>query len=241
MRTFLLSLSTVIFLTSCWDLQTGEPIKGVAPGTWKGVFKLEDQVVPIVYEIRPPNKEKPIEFIFKTAQEELKADRVKIWGDTLFADFNATNTQLKIVYQIDQMDGFLYDLSEKEYPIPFAGIHGIMQRFPDVRKAPVADLTGEWKLSAIAGPDSTIQGKLRITMKENYAEATLKLDVQKQPILLEGTIQGNKLYLSGFDGRTVSWLSANIKNSKSLNQGSLKLSNKSFFWEAYSNAGVIHE
>lgn len=241
MRTLLFLFSIAIFLTSCWDLQTGEPIQGVAPGTWKGIFKLEDQAVPILYEIRAPNKEQPIELIFKTAKKELKADHVKIWGDTLFADFNATNTQLKIIYQIDQMDGFLYDLSEVEYPIAFAGIHGIRQRFPDVRKKPTADLTGEWKLSAIAGPDSTIQGKLRITTKENYAEASLQLTTHTSPIQLEGTVQGNKLYLSGFDGKTISWLSANIKDPKFLDQGNLKLNNQSFFWEAYSNAGVVHQ
>lgn len=239
MRILLLLTFVAVILTSCWDLQTGEPIRGVAPGTWRGVFKLDDQVVPIIYEIRSADKDKPIEFIFKTAKTELKADHVKIWGDTLFADFKASNTQLKIIYQIDQMDGFLYDHSGAEYPIAFAGINGILHRFPDVRKEPIADLTGEWKVNAVVGPDSTTQGVLRITAKQNYVEATLKLANQNKELLLEGTVQGSKLYLSGFNGKTVSWLSANINDSKTLNQGNLKLNNKSFFWEAQSSAGVM--
>lgn len=241
MRILLLLTLTITVLTSCWDLQTGQAIREVAPGTWRGVFKLEDQVVPIMYEIRNSNNiDQPVELIFKTAQQELKADQVTILGDTLFADFNTANTQLKIIHQIDQMDGFLYDHSGKEYPIIFAGVYGILQRFPDVRKTPTANLTGDWKLIATIAQDSTLEGVLRITTKDNYATATLKLNHKNQTMVLEGTVQGSKIYLSGFDGKTVCWLSANIKDSKTLNQGNLKLNNKNFFWEAQSNAGIIH-
>lgn len=241
MRILLFFILSSLLFTSCWDLQTGEAIKGVAPGTWRGVFKLEDQAVPVLYEIRNSDENNPVEFIFKTGKEELKADEVRLFGDTLFANFNAANTQLKIVYQVDQMDGFLYDLSNKEYPIVFAGVHGIMQRFPDVRKTPTANITGEWSLKASVQQDSTIEGSLRITTQDNYVEARLKLANQPTEFLFEGTVQGSKLYLSGFNGQTVCWLSANIKNSKHLNQGNLKLNNSSFFWEAHSKAGIIQQ
>ena len=38
------------------------------------------------------DNEKPIEIIFKTGGEELKADEVRVWGDTLFIEFYKNNT-----------------------------------------------------------------------------------------------------------------------------------------------------
>jgi len=242
MRILLLFISISILLTSCWDLRTGPDIEGFAPGTWRGVFKLDDQAVPIIYEIKNSNNDKPIEFIFKTEQQIIAADSAIIWGDTLFAYFGASDTYLKIIHQVDQMDGFLYDNTKAEYPIPFAGIYGIQHRFPDVRKTPKANLTGEWKLIATVEKDSTLEGILRIsTNGENKATASLQFPTYPQKIYLEGTVQASKIHLSGFDGRKVCWISANIESDKKLTQGNLKLNNQGYFWEAESNAGVSNQ
>jgi hypothetical protein len=239
MRILLVLISIAILLTSCWDLRTGSPIEGFAPGIWRGVFKLDDQMVPVIYEIKNSNNDKPIEFIFKTEQQNIAADSAIIFGDTLFAYFGATNTHLKIIHQVDQMDGFLYDNTGEEYAIAFEGIYGIQQRFPDVRKTPKANLTGEWKLIATIEKDSTLEGTLRIsTDGKNKATASLQFPAYPQTIYLEGTVLASKIYLSGFDGKTVFWISANIENGKQLNQGNLKLNNKGYFWEAESKAGI---
>ncbi|WMX14091.1 MULTISPECIES: hypothetical protein [unclassified Aureispira] len=242
MRILFLLISISILLASCWDLQADTAIEGFAPGTWRGVFKLEDQAVPVIYEIKNSNNDKPIEFIFKTEKHDVAADSAIIFGDTLFAYFGAANTYLKIIHQVDQMDGFLYDNTGEEYAIPFAGIYGIQQRFPDVRKTPKANLTGEWKLVATIDQDSTLEGTLRIsTDGKNKAAASLQFPTYPKQLHLEGTVQDSKIYLSGFDGKTVCWISANIENSKQLTQGNLKLNNKGYFWEAESRAGMMSE
>jgi hypothetical protein len=236
MRIIIFCILSITLLTSCFDIQLGEPIQGIAPGTWRAVFILDDQSVPIVLEISN-NKDKSLDLVFKTGKQELKADAVRLWGDTLFADFKKTNTQLKVIYQVDQMDGFLYDNTGSEYPVRFTAKNAIMHRFPNAKKTPTSNLTGDWKISANSTQDSILTGSVRFMAKDNYLEATLLLEGKKS-ILLEGTVQGSKLYLSGFDGKTACILSATIKNSKSLVQGSLKLNNSSFFWEASVVAGV---
>lgn len=242
MRILLLFVAISILLTSCWDLRTGPDIEGFAPGTWRGVFKLDDQAVPVIYEIRNSNNDKPIEFIFKTEQQNITADSAIIWGDTLFAYFGASNTYLKIIHQVDQMDGFLYDKTGAEYPIAFAGIYGLQHRFPDVRKTPKANITGEWKIIATVENDSTLEGTLRIsTDGKNKATASLQFPTYPQKIYLEGTIQASKIHLSGFDGKKVCWISANIESAKKLSQGNLKLNNQGYFWEAESNAGISNQ
>ncbi len=237
MRLLILLLLTALLFPACFDLQTGEPINGIALGTWRGAFILEDQVVPVMYEISSSDKGKTFEVVFKTAQQKLKADAVRLWGDSLFIDFHKTNSQLRLVCQIDQMDGFLYDNTEQEYPIVFTGQNAIMHRFPDIRKTPTADLTGDWQLEANSNQDSTQNARIRLVAQENYIEGKLLMK-DRADIVLEGTVQGDKLYLSGFDGKTACLLSATIEHSKKLTQGNLKLNNKSFFWEAEAAAGV---
>jgi len=236
MRTIIFCILFIPLLTSCFDIQLGEPIQGIAPGIWRGVFVLDDQSVPILLEISN-NKDKSIGFVFKTGGQELKADAVRLWGDTLFADFKKTNTQLRVVCQVDQMDGFLYDNTDSEYPVRFTAKNAMMHRFPNAKKTPTTNLTGDWKISAHSAQDSSLTGNVRFMAKDNYLEATLLLEGQKS-ILLEGTVQGSKLYLSGFDGKTACLLNATIESSKSLTEGSLKLNNNSFFWVASATAGV---
>lgn len=240
MRTsIIITLICSFFLHSCWDLQTGKPVEGVASGVWRGTFLLGDQVVPIAYEVLNTDNDKPIEIIFKTAKQELKADEVRVWGDTLFIEFYKTNSVLKVVYQIDKMDGLLYDKTGDAYPIVFAGQYAMMHRFVDIRKTPTANLTGEWLVSATGEQDSLINGNVRLAANNNYLEGTLNLNGNS--ILLEGTVQGDKFYLSGFDGKTVALFSATIGESKKLNQGNLKINQQSFFWEGKPMAGVVGE
>lgn len=239
MRIFIFLLLFATLCSSCWDLQIGTPVQGIAPGTWRGAFMLENHAVPVMYEVLNTSNDKPIEVIFKTGKEELKADRVKIWGDTVTLFFDKTNTHLKLVYQIDQMDGFLYNNDNDNYPIVFAGQHAIMHRFPVVRKEPKADLTGDWTVTANVGQDSTVTGNIRFSTNENYIEGKLTLANQKV-LTLEGAVQDDKIYLSGFDGKRACWLSATIADSKSLVEGSIIINEATYFWEGNAVAGVIH-
>ncbi len=231
---FLLLAFSFSILCSCWDIKTGKPVHSVAPGVWRGNFMLNDQSVPVMFEV---SDHKLMNLTFKTGQNELRADSLRMFGDTLFAHFYKTNTMLKVVCQIDQMDGFLYDNSGDEYPIAFAGQNAILHRFPAVRNKPLANLTGDWEMKANVSKDSTIYARVRFVAKENYIEGVLFMN-DEFSIALEGTVQNDLLYLSGFDGKNVCLLNATILNNKTLSKGSLILNNKNFFWEATASAGL---
>lgn len=236
-RFFFVGILFAITLCSCWDIQVGNPVQGIAPGTWRGVFKLDEQIVPIIYEVKNTNNEQPIEVLFYTGNAVIKGENASIFGDTITVRFPKTKTYLKLVYQIDQMDGFLYFESEKQYPVPFAGYYGLLQRFPDLRKTPKTDLTGEWRLE-LSRQDSSSQAQLRLTVDKNMAKGQLLLGEDRQyPV--EGTVQDDQLYLSGFDGFNVYLLHATIQGNKTLANGSLHFNDEQYFWEAQAQAGVM--
>ena len=230
---FLLFLGS---LSSCWDLKTGDPIDAFAPGLWQGRFYLDQQMVPVLYDVQNTDNERPIVFVFRTADEQLVSDTVYYYGDTVFAYFDAHQTYLKAIYQIDQMEGFLYDQSARNYPIRFTGLKGPKHRFPNIREQPIADLTGEWTLNAGITQDSSITGSLRLTAQNNTATGTLLL--QGKTYKMEGTVQGNKLYLSGFDGRTITWLGTLIQDANTLDKGTLRVNEDFYYLTAKSKAGI---
>ena len=235
-----LVLSTLLIaslLSSCWSIQKGEAVEGVAPGIWRGVFKLGRQNVPVLYQVNNSNNDQPLELVFDTGKQRLVSDTAYLFGDTLFASFNQAQTYLKVVYQIDQMNGYLYDKKNKFYPIEFSGIKGPRHRFPDIREQPLVELTGEWNMTANVAKDSSINIKLKLTADKNDVIGSLERDNGKR-YWVEGTVQGDRLYLSGFDGVHVVWLSGTIQDSQLLHEGSFNVNEESFFWEARRNAGV---
>lgn len=238
MRLFVSFILLSLFLSSCWDFQTGTPIEGFAPGKWRGVFKTKDQTIPVTFEVRTNEENKPFDIVFKTGKQVIKAEAVRTYGDTLYMSFQNGNTELKVVYQVDQMDGFLYYKNNERYPVLFAGQYGLNYRFPDVRKEPTADLTGDWNINASITKDSTIQGNLRLQVQKNYAEGTLLFEGES--IALEGTVQHDKIYLSGFDGQTVCLVNATILDSKTLSKGSMLINDINYVWSAQASAGVEH-
>ena len=59
-------------LCSCWDIQTGKPVHSVAPGIWRGNFLLNDQSVPVMFEV---SDNKSMELTFKKIQEYKEATK----------------------------------------------------------------------------------------------------------------------------------------------------------------------
>ncbi len=235
----LLSIFILLFLltNSCYDLQTGRAFNKIASGNWRGTFLIEDEQVPILFEIKNTDNDKDIKLIFKDGENIVEADEVRIWGDSLFAVFKKTKKQFRLKFEVDQMNGFLYDNTHQSYPIQFTAQYAVAQRFPDVRIRPVADLTGSWSIEANYGKNITAKGNLSIVAQKNKAKGHLQLETGID-MEVEGTIQGNQIYLSGFDGGVACLLYAEIANGQSLIKGSLIANQEKYTWFANAVAGI---
>lgn len=237
MRTILLFLSVIIGFSSCYDLQVGQSVEVVASGTWKGTFIIDDQKIPIIFEVKNTPKDS-LQFLFIDGKDTTVADKVRPWGDSLFISFTRYNKALHLKYDVDEMQGFLFDLNKEEYPIQFYGQFAITNRFPDVRQKPKADLTGTWQMDVALHADSITSGQLVLSNTGNRIMGTFSLAEQLH-MAVEGTIQQDKMYLSGFDGNHVCLLSADIASSEVMNKGNLIINNTTATWGANARAGIL--
>jgi hypothetical protein len=101
--------------------------------------------------------------------------------------------------------------------IPFAAKSGENYRFTTLRKAPEMDVSGTWELNLENRPEQFKKIIIKLKQDNNYLTGTINRDSWSKPAQLEGTIQANKLYLSGFDGSmTMMLIEAKIQPDSSM-------------------------
>lgn len=238
------ALLSLTFLTGCFGLEVGQPFQHIAPGPWLGVFGFSSEIpsklmelhkdsliqdkVPINFFVNSDANGKPLNFQFVSNTDTVTSDSIKFWGDSVFVFFHENKTNLRAVFEVDNMQGYLYDMEEKDYPVQFRAKSGSFARFPDIRRAPIADLNGNWNLLIASNENEDIfEGKLNFLVKGNIALATIESSDINPKMSLEGTIQGKHIYLSGFNGKTVIFLSGELSaDGKNLVKTSLRISDE---------------
>ncbi|MCP4438035.1 MAG: hypothetical protein GY810_03750 [Aureispira sp.] len=232
-----LTLFTILSNLGCLGIEKGKPFEHVAPGNWRGVFIVEGEKIPITFNINSSEEGQPQNFVFFNGEHQLQSDSLRFWGDTVYVYFDDAQSHLRLIYEVNLMEGHWFDKTEKSYPISFQAQNAQTHRFPNIRMTPVDNITGTWAVKAIVSQDSTLETQLRIATEKNKATGSLVID-NNTSIPLEGTIQGDKIYLSGFDGRHICLFNATIADLTALHEGVLIINNESMFCTAQVIAGV---
>ncbi len=234
MKSFYILIYSSIILSSCFSIQTGRPFEYIAPDDWRGVFVTDATTAeraPVLFQVKSDEKGKPQKLVFDNGLSQMETDSLRFWGDTLFAYFNKSKTYLRVIYEINLMEGKLFFEDDSEYPLVFQAQSGKFPRFPDVRREPIADISGLWQADfAQQGVDSMQVLQFEFQQKENVVKAKLKIG--EIDAHLVGNIQGNQLYLSGFDGAKVYFLSALVQNNKSITRGKIAVNLQKYVFNA---------
>lgn len=237
---FLLAALSIL-LSGCWGLeQNGGTFHKVAPGNWRGVFSFEesDDRVPITFEVRNTDKEgEKTEIVFKNGDTVFQPDSLLFWGDTLYCHFFEQQTHLKMIYEVGLMQGQLYDKTKKEYPVRFLAQNGAYKRFPDLYEttADAVSLAGNWQIALQHPKDTALHpaAQLQLTAKETpvvFGKLTVQDSSMAVNIDLEGVVQKDKIYLSGFDGKRIVFLTATAIDKDYLDNGVLRINYETFSW-----------
>ncbi len=133
------------------------------------------------------------------------------------------------------IEGTYIDETRANYRIPFAAFYGIGHRFTELKKTPVADLSGRWDVQFSVEDTSSIwKGIGEFKQDGNELRGTF-LTATGDYRYLEGTVQENRFYMSAFDGGHVFLFSGKILDDGSL-IGIFRSGNHySTIWEAQRN------
>lgn len=162
----------------------------------------------------------------KNGEETIKLDQIKYGHnigngqDTIEIEFPIFDSVIKAVYEADIMEGKWIARNRTingnlPYEIKFVARHGRNHRFTTLKKAPMMDISGKWAITFGMDKEKTYQGIGDFVQKGNHLTGTFMTETGDHRYL-EGTVQGEKIYLSAFDGSHVFLYEAKIKEDSTL-------------------------
>ena len=118
--------------------------------------------------------------------------------DTLRVDFPVFGSYLRALYQERVIEGE-WVVPAKNLSIPFVARFGQNYRFTTVNKTPTTNLTGKWDCDFDLAAKEPYKAIGELTQKGNILRGTFRTETGDYRFL-DGEVQGEKFYLSCFDG-----------------------------------------
>ncbi|MBK7870201.1 MAG: TlpA family protein disulfide reductase [Saprospiraceae bacterium] len=241
---FLLAMAAITFGSGCFVAEN--PYTGLAPGYWRAILTLDpaaasaaqggtaddeeipnriDQInsgeLPFTFEVKYENDTKfYIEII--NGEERIRIDSIligrdkRIAKDTIVINFPVFDSYIKGIYHENIIQGeWVVNNRNVDYRVPFVARQGLSHRFTKMKETPAMDVSGRWEVAFSPGTEDQEKGIGEFVQKGNDLGGTFMTEVGDHRFL-EGTIQGDKLYLSAFDGSHAYLFEAKIQPDSSL-------------------------
>lgn len=237
---------TVLFSETLTQCVMPNQFNVIAPGPWRAVLMLngkkanpmrtkrefikrDDEIVyeevaagelPFTFNVTYTSPDSfYIEII--NGDEVLRVDDIvygknkKNGDDTIRIDFPIYNSYIKAVYEDKVIEGYWYDKNRENYGIPFLAKQGQGHRFTTLRKAPITDVSGKWEVLFETETDTPYPAIGEFKQDGNTLTGTFLTETGDYRYL-DGTIQGDKIYLSTFDGTHAYLFEAKILEDKTI-------------------------
>ncbi len=185
-------------------------------GTWRGVLTTSAGELPFNFEIKDAAG-KPVMYILN-AKERFKVTDIKMTGDSVLIHMPLFDSEFKLKKLGDRLQGnFTKHLGERDVATPFTAQYNVKYRFLEKPELPATNVSGRW--SAVFGDgadrDTTVGEFVQTGNRLTGTFLTTTGDYR----YLEGTVSGNKLYLSCFDGGHSFLFTADIADKDHLTNG----------------------
>lgn len=201
-------------VTSCQSLISEANLK---EGVWLGAIMVDEHnsknVAPFNMEIF--SVEGDYKIVITNDSEKIEITEVEIIGDSITIYLPVF--QNKLVGRIIG-DSIVGDYIKPTYSMPFYAIYGIEERFPDMNEDPEFDVSGRWKIIENQGMETENIMVGEFTQNDNKLSGTF-LTVLGDYRYLEGSVSGNQLMLSCFDGAHSLLFKAIIDSEDSMTNG----------------------
>jgi peroxiredoxin len=224
---------TTYFLTMLLAFSTAAQAQSkLKTGIWRGALRPGTATeLPFNFEVKDTAGKQRIAII-NSAEHFLVTD-VRSYGDSVFIKMPLFDSEFKLKQQDGNLNGkFIKHLGLRDSYVDFSATPETAWRFFKEPEKPAFNVSGRW--SAVFGTgaqkDTTV-GEFKQT--GNKLTGTF-LTTTGDYRYLEGTVTGNKLYLSCFDGGHAFLFTATIADDKTITNGKFGSDN----WVAVKDANA---
>jgi len=224
------SLALLVLFSAQACLVIDNKFSAIPPGEWRGVLRLQEREItatevtpddrvgmefeevaegelPFNFEVVYEN-ENDFYIEIKNGEERIRVDDItfgidrRTARDTIRIDLPVFESYITAFYEEDIIEGEWVDESRGNYRIHFIARHGQSHRFTRLEKEPFLDVSGKWEATfGLAEDDGEDPYKAigEFEQNGNHLTGTFRTETGDYRYL-EGTVQGDKIYLSTFDG-----------------------------------------
>jgi thiol-disulfide isomerase/thioredoxin len=192
----------------------------LTPGVWRGILKTSSgNELPFNFEVTSQAGHQQIAIINGT--EHYKVPDVKIKGDSVFIKMPLFDSEFRLKLAGEHLTGnWIRHLGDHDSAMPFTATANTSWRFLKDPQAPAFNVSGRW--AAVFGEGTEGRDELVGEFKQTGNKLTgTFLSTTGDYRYLEGSVSGNKLYLSCFDGCHAFLFTAKISDDKTLTQGAM--------------------
>ncbi|RFZ92760.1 TlpA family protein disulfide reductase [Mucilaginibacter conchicola] len=208
-------LSSAVFVAALFQISAAQT--KLQTGTWRGVLKTASaNEIPFNFDVTTAGGKQELYIINST--ERFKVTDVTAKGDSVFIKMPLFDSEFKLKQNGKQLAGqYIKHLADKDVPMEFTATPAQKWRF--FEKPAKADKNVEGRWSAIMG-----EGDGRDTTVGEFKQAGQKvtgtfLTTTGDYRFLEGTVNGDSLYLSCFDGGHAFLFTAKVADNNTITDG----------------------
>jgi peroxiredoxin len=209
----LLIASLFFVLTATVSAQTK-----LQTGTWRGVLKNSSgNELPFNFNVATVNGHSELTII--NGAERFKVTDVKTKGDSVFIHMPLFNSEFKLKFAGKSLKGqWIKHVGNKDAAMDFAAEPNTSWRFFKSSEKPKFNISGTW--AAVFNEGTPGKDNLVGKFKQEGSKLTgTFLSTTGDYRYLEGTVAGDRLYLSCFDGGHAYLFVAKINNEKTISDG----------------------
>ena len=177
------------------------PANRLTDGRWRGVFHAQDTEIPFLFEIKAADTENPVVTLIN-GDERVDLAGVTYRNDSVIIPVKTYDAVLEAKVDRERMSGRLLKLysNRPDGRVPFTAQKGNVPRFENVGEKATVSLDGRWEIT-VPERDNAKQVGVFTQKANGYLTGSI-LTPTGDYRYLEGTVQGNRFYLSTFGGMT---------------------------------------
>ena len=190
-----------ILIFVCLFAGCSAPTHRLTDGQWRGAFQAQDTEIPFIFEIRSAATENPTVTLIN-GDDRFELTGITYRNDSVIIPIKIYDAVLEAKIDGERMSGRLVKLysNRPDGRVPFTAQKGALPRFAASDDKAAVSLNGRWEITVPERGNAQQVGVFTQTGDGGLTGSILTVTGDYR--YLEGSVQGNRFYLSAFAGMT---------------------------------------
>ncbi|MDZ7849131.1 MAG: TlpA disulfide reductase family protein [Owenweeksia sp.] len=183
----------------------------VREGIWRGTISLNDSI-DLPFNFKLTHQDSGYKVVIHNAEEEIVITDITLQNDSLKIQMPVFASYLLVQPEAEQMKGMYIRPDAKDYRLPFKAVYGDTSRFA-AKADKCCDINEKWRVKLSPGTED--EDPAIAYFKQQGKRVTGSFVTPYGDFrYLEGSISGDSLFLSSYDGNNLYYFEAQVMDGQ---------------------------